>query len=80
MTQKYDKEFKLSGVKLYLSSHLSIEKIAADLGVSRASLGKWVSSYRRDGDKSFPGSVHVVEEELRSLKRQLYLVTQERDI
>lgn len=80
MTQKYDKEFKLSAVKLYLSSQQSIEKIASDLGVSRASLGKWVSAYKRDGERSFPGSGHVVEEELRALKRQLHLVTQERDI
>lgn len=80
MTQKYDKDFKLSAVQLYLSSEESIEKIATDLGVSRASLGKWVSCYKRDGDRSFPGSGRMVDEELRSLKRQLYLVTQERDI
>lgn len=80
MTQKYDKDFKLSAVQLYLSSRASIDKIATDLGVSRASLGKWVASYKRDGERSFPGSGHVVEEELRALKRQLHLVTQERDI
>lgn len=80
MTQKYDKDFKLSAVQLYLSSQESIEKIATDLGVSRASLGKWVSSYKRDGDRSFPGSGHVVEKEIRALKQELHLVRQERDI
>lgn len=80
MTQKYDKDFKLSAVQLYLSSQESIEKIATDLGVSRASLGKWVSSYKRDGDRSFPGSGHVVEKEMRALKQELHLVRQERDI
>ena len=62
MTQKYDKDFKLSAVQLYLSSQASIDKIAMDLGISRASLGKWVTFYKRDGDKSFPGSGRVVDE------------------
>lgn len=74
MTQKYDKEFKINAVKLYLSHDQSIEKIASDLGVSRASLGKWVSSYKRDGNKSFPGSGHVINEELRALQRELAIV------
>lgn len=80
MTQKYDKEFKLSAVQLYLSSQQSIEKIATDLGVSRASLGKWILCYKRQGDKSFPSSGYVVDKELRALKQELYLVCQERDI
>jgi|SRR5690606_1309144 len=80
MTQKYDKEFKINAVKVYLSNDKSIEKIALDLGISRASLGHWIKQYRREGDRSFPGSGHVVEEELRALKRELYLVRQERDI
>lgn len=80
MTQKYDKEFKLNAVKLYLSNDRSIEKIAGDLGVSRASLGKWVSQYKREGDWSFPGSGYVIDKELQALKRELHLVRQERDI
>ncbi len=80
MTQKYDKEFKINAVKVYLNNDKSIEKIALDLGISRASLGQWIKQYRVDGDKSFPGSGHVIEEELRALKRELYLVRQERDI
>ena len=80
MTQKYDKEFKINAVKAYLSNDKSIEQIASDLGISRASLGHWIKQYKREGDKSFPGSGHVVEEELRALRRELYLVRQERDI
>jgi len=40
MTQKYDKEFKVNAVKLYLGSDKSIEAIANDLEVSRATLGE----------------------------------------
>lgn len=80
MPQKYDKEFKMNAVKLYLANDKSIDIIANDLGVSRSSLGKWVRQYQQEGDKSFPGSGNVIHEEVRALKRQLYLVQQERDI
>ena len=80
MTQTYDKEFKINAVKIYLMHNKSMEEIAKDLGVSRASLGNWVKQYKTEGEKSFPGSGHVVNEELKALKRELYLVRQERDI
>ena len=80
MAQKYDKEFKLNAVKLYLANDKSVDTIAQDLGVSRASLGHWVSQYKREGEKSFPGSGYVRDEELKTLKRELYIVRQERDI
>ncbi|MBY0292677.1 MAG: transposase [Alphaproteobacteria bacterium] len=80
MAQKYDKDFKVNAVKIYLGSDKSIEAIANDLGVSRASLGNWINQYKATGEKSFPGSGHVIDKELRTLKRELYLVRQERDI
>lgn len=83
MSQKrYDKEFKLSAVKLYLASKdtKSIRTIAEDLGVSRPSLGHWIMDYKTQGDKSFVGSGHVVNQEMKDLKRELQLVKQERDI
>lgn len=80
MTQKYDKEFKVNAVKVYLGNDKSMEALAKDLGVSRASLGNWVKEYKTVGEKSFPGSGHVIDEELRALKRELHLVRQERDI
>jgi len=80
MTQTYDKEFKVNAVKIYLGHDKSIEAIAKDLGVSRASLGNWIKQYKVVGEKSFPGSGHVIDEELRALKRELHLVRQERDI
>ena len=80
MTQTYDKEFKVNAVKIYLGHDKSIEAIAKDLGVSRASLGNWIKQYKAVGEKSFPGSGHVIDEELRALKCELHLVRQERDI
>lgn len=80
MTRRYDKDFKLNAVKLYLESGKSLGKISEDLGLSRSNLGKWVTDYKRDGERSFPGKGHVVNEELQALKRELHLVKQERDI
>jgi len=80
MTQKYDKEFKINAVKLYMTNGKSIENLASDLGISRASLGKWIKEYKSNGDKSFPGSGNPVNQELQSLRRELHLVKQERDI
>ena len=80
MTQKYDKDFKMNAVKLYLSNDKSIEVIGNDLGVSRATLGHWVKQYKLEGEKSFPGSGHSRDEEIKVLKRELQLVRQERDI
>ncbi len=80
MLRRYDKEFKMNAVKLYLSNDKSIEIIAKDLRVSRASLGHWVNQYKREGERSFPGSGHVIDEELKALKRELHLMKQERDI
>jgi transposase-like protein len=49
MTQIYDKEFKLNAVKLYLANTETIDKIAHDLGISRASLGHWIREYQGYG-------------------------------
>ena len=83
MSQKrYDKEFKLNAVKLYLANKgsKSIRAIAEDLGVSKPSLGHWIMDYKTLGDGSFVGSGHVINQEVRDLKRELHFVKQERDL
>ena len=80
MTHRYDREFKMNAVNLYNSHNRSIEEIARDLGISRASLGKWVQQYKVNGVTSFPGSGRVIDQELQALKRELHLVRQEREI
>jgi len=80
--RRYDKEFKLNAVRLYLANKgtKSIKDIAEDLGISRASLGHWITSYKTEGDKGFVGSGHVINQEVRDLRRELQFVRQERDI
>lgn len=83
MTQRsYDKEFKLSSVKLYLANKgkKGIREVADDLGIPYHTLGNWVTHYNKNGEGSFVGSGNTRDQELRDLKKELHIVKQERDI
>ncbi|GBH33192.1 hypothetical protein MBESOW_P4320 [Sphingobium xenophagum] len=43
---KHSEEFKQEAVRIALTSGLSRERIASDLGVGKSTLNKWVSYYR----------------------------------
>jgi transposase len=79
---RYDRDFKVSAVKLILEKHQSISKVSRDLGVSQNSLHKWKKAFIADSRNCFPGNGKVTEheEEIRRLKRELELVKEERDI
>ena len=78
----YDKDFKINAVNLQKSSGRSINIIAQELGLSTSSLSKWIREYNQDGNESFPGKgqTKACEEEVRSLRKELIRVRQERDI
>lgn len=80
--KRFDKEFKISAVKLVLDSGRSVSSISKDLGVSSNALFIWKKEYLEDTRNAFPGKGHMKpeEEEIRKLKRELSLVTMERDI
>lgn len=42
--RQFDREFKLNAVKLYQEGNKNVEKLAADLGVSKATLANWVAN------------------------------------
>jgi transposase len=79
--KRYDREFKLSAVKLVLDSGKSVGSIAKELGVSENALFIWKKRYMEDANNAFPGKGHMQpEEENRRLKKELAHVTMERDI
>jgi transposase len=87
MTEKqarrsFDKEFKLSAVKLVLESEKSVESIASDLGVSSNSLFNWKRKFLEDSKNAFPGKGHLKpeQEELRQKDREIARLKMERDI
>ena len=78
----YDKEFKLSAVKMIVEGGMSLSRVSRDLGINENSLHKWKKDYLSDQQNAFPGKGRLKpeEEELRKLKKQLSRVTMERDI
>ena len=43
---KHSEEFKQEAVRIALTSGLSRERVAKDLGIGKSTLGKWISQYR----------------------------------
>jgi len=78
----YDKEFKLSAVKMVLDGGMSVARISRDLGINENSLHKWKKAYLNDQQNAFPGKgkMKPEEEEIRKLKKELVTATMERDI
>lgn len=78
----YDKEFKLSAVKMITEGGMSLLQVSRDLGVNENSLHKWKKDYLSDNQNAFPGKGRMKpeEEELRRVKKELIRVSMERDI
>ena len=43
---KHSEEFKREAVRIALTSGLPRERVAADLGIGKSTLGKWIAQYR----------------------------------
>jgi transposase len=80
--RKYDREFKISAIKLYRESGKGMEEVAKNLGIPKATLYSWIKEFKEHGEDSFPGSglLKPCNEEVYRLKKQLADVTMERDI
>lgn len=78
----FDKEFKISAVKLVLDSGKSVKTIAAELGISDNTLFNWKKKYLQDARNAFPGKGHLKpeQEELRKKDREIARLKMERDI
>ena len=71
--RKYDKEFKISSVKLFLDQGKPIEEAAKNLGVPKSTLYTWVQEYKANKEEGFRGSgtVKACNKEAEKLKKQL---------
>jgi len=80
--KSYDREFKLSAIKMITETGMSVSQVSRDLGINETSLHKWKKDYLTDRQNSFPGKGRMKpeEEELRRVKKELLRVTMERDI
>jgi len=75
----YSLEFRSEAVRLLRSSDRSVPQLARELGVSPQSLRNWARQIDVDAGKA-EGLSSDEREELRRLRRELKIVTEEREI
>jgi transposase len=78
-TPPYCKEFRAEAVRLLRSSGRSVPQLARELGCSPQSLRNWARQLDVDDGKA-EGLSSDEREELRRLRRELRVVTEEREI
>lgn len=76
--RRFDREFKMSAVKMVTEGGHKAAEVARSLGIGQNQLYLWKKKFNNDGDKAFPGKGHLSE--LAALRRKLRDVEMERDI
>jgi transposase len=75
---KHSEEFKREAVRIALTSGLPRERVAADLGVGKSPLSKWLSQYRPSDLAAAPQADLARENERLRLENRI--LKEERDI
>ncbi len=80
--REYSRELKLKAVRLVTEGGRSVSQAVRDFGVHQTLLGRWKKQLEGCPLEAFPGKGRSCpdDEELRSLRRELEVVRQERDI
>lgn len=78
MTIKHSEEFKQEAVRIAVSSGLPRARVAADLGVGKSTLSKWISVYRPTDMVSVPSADLARENE--RLRLEVRVLREEREI
>lgn len=79
MVKRFSEEFKKEAVDLILIQGMKANQVCEDLGVSRASIDKWLK-IERDRNKD-PESLNETERnELKRLRKETHVLRMERDL
>lgn len=78
----YDKQFKLSAVKMIVETGMRVSQVSRDLGINENSLHKWKRDYLSDQQNAFPGKgkMKPEDEEFRRIEKELRRVKMENEI
>ncbi len=76
----YPEEFRANAVRLWRSSGKSQRDVAKDLGCSSNSLREWAKRADLDAGRRTDGLTSDERAELSRLRRQIRVLTEERDI
>jgi len=71
-------EFRKEAVQIALTSGLSRQQVADDLGIGKSTLGKWITQYREQDLMSGPHD--DVQKELAHLRKENRILREERDL
>lgn len=78
--QRYGPEFREEAVRLYRSSGKSLRTVCRELGISTESLRKWAKQIDLDAGRRSDGLTTEERDELRRLRRENRILTEEREI
>jgi transposase len=80
--KQYSREFKIEALRLLETSGKSAAQLERELDIGSGNLSRWRRKMAEDGEDAFPGhgSRTREQEEIRQLKQQVKVLTQERDI
>ena len=77
--RRFSAEYKREAVAMLDASGVTVNQIAAELGIGATVLGRWRRELRQESAQAFRGNGRPRDENLALLRRELARVTKERD-
>lgn len=77
--RKFSAEYKREAVAMLESPGVTVNQIAAELGIGATVLGRWRRELRQESAQAFRGNGRPRDENLALLRRELARITKERD-
>ena len=77
--RRFSAEYKREAVAMLESPGVTVNQVAAELGIGATVLGRWRRELRQESAQAFRGNGRPRDENLALLRRELARVTKERD-
>ncbi len=72
MRRSYDRQFKMTVVKLVFEDNMSVSEVSKELSIHYNSLYRWINEYEEYGESAFPGhgsALYNSQYEIKKLKK-----------